>query len=222
MTFRNDPLFEMLDIATADRMLDGTVLPGDAPPGYERVALLLSALSVSRPPAGAAAMAPRTATLPRISRRRRRPVLLATVVAAVILSSTAGAAFANILPDEIGRPLPHLIQHIGHPLSPAERHTATVTTRPADMPASEWPRRETAAQRSHDRPRTGSAPSAPIVPSDSGEPYGASPTLPRQSHMEPTGRPTQTVPTPQTRPRPDPSNLRSAVRSAADTHPRPV
>src|SRR5438552_456301 len=45
MTFRNDPLFEMLDTATADRMLDGAVLPEDAPPGYEQVALLLSAPS---------------------------------------------------------------------------------------------------------------------------------------------------------------------------------
>lgn len=224
MTPRNDPLFEMLDTATADRMLDGTVLPGDAPPGYERVALLLSALSVSRPPAGAAAMAPRTATLPRISRRRRRPALLATVVAAVILSSTAGAAFANILPDAIGRPLHHLMQHIGHPLSPAERHTATVTAPLAGGQVADSSRRQTAAQRSHDHPHAGSTASAGTVQHSSteAEPHAPSPALPDASHKQPTSRTTPTVPTPQTRPRPDPSNLRSAVLSAAETHPRAV
>jgi hypothetical protein len=72
MTLRNDPLFEMLDTATADRMLDGAVLPGDAPPGYERVALLLSALSEPRPTAASVAAAPRAAPPPRVSRGRRR------------------------------------------------------------------------------------------------------------------------------------------------------
>src|SRR5213080_3717550 len=123
MTFRNDPLFEMLDTATADRMLDGAVLPEDAPPGYEQVALLLSALSQPGSAPAAVASAPRTAWRPSVSRRRRRPALVATVVAATILSGTAGAAYANILPDAIGRPLHQLIQHIRPPSSTAERHT---------------------------------------------------------------------------------------------------
>src|SRR5947209_9664244 len=197
MTFRSDPLFEMLDTATADRMLDGTVLPGDAPPGYERVALLLSALSEPRPPTTAAAAAPREVQPPRISNRRRRPVLVATVVAAAILSSTAGAAFANVLPDAIGRPLHHLMQHIGHPLSPAERHTATVTTPPVGSQGPES-RRQTAAQRSHDRPQAGSTPNVPTVRrSDSSgagpKPHPPSATLPGPSQKQSTGRPAPTV-----------------------------
>jgi hypothetical protein len=232
MSFRGDPLFEMLDTATADRMLDGTVLPGDAPPGYEQVALLLTALSVPRPPAGAAAAAPRTVELPRISPRRRRPALVATVVTAAILSSTAGAAFANVLPDAIGRPLHHLMQHIGHPSSPAERHSTTVTTPPAGRQARESSLRQTPAQRLQDRRQAGSTPGGSTVPpSDSNagsKPSGPSPTLPDQSQNQSALRPTPTVPAPQNRPTQDQSILRSASRSlthpapAPDAFPRPI
>jgi hypothetical protein len=215
MTFRSDPLFEMLDTATANRMLDGTVLPGDAPPGYERVALLLSVLSEPRPPMTAAAAAPRTVQLPRISGRRRRPVLVTTVVAAAILSCTAGAAFANILPTAIGRPLHHLMQHIAHPSASAEPHTATITTPPAGMPATESPRRETAAQRPHDRPQAGSTTSAPTLPpSNAGGEPGLHPTsthLADLSHQPSISRSTARVPSPG-RPAAAPSMSRSAAR----------
>src|SRR5436309_4887093 len=191
MTFRSDPLFEMLDTATADRMLDGAVLPGDAPPGYKQVALLLSALSEPRSAPAAVAAAPRMAARPGISRRRRRPALVATVVAAAILSSAMGAAYANILPDAIGRPLHQLIQHIRHPSSTAERHTPTVTTPPAGTPVDGPPRRQTAAQRSHDRPRRSTPPSATTPPPTSrGESslHAQPPAPPASSRRQPAGR----------------------------------
>src|SRR5207244_12766605 len=97
---------------------------------------------------------------------------------------------------------------------------------PARLPATESPRLETAAQRSHDRPQAGSTTSAPTVPpSDSGGEsrlHPTSPDLPDPSQGQPTGRSTTSVATPGGRPAPDPSMLRSAAGSAAETHPTPA
>jgi hypothetical protein len=224
MTLRSDPLFEMLDTATADRMLDGAVLPGDAPPGYERVALLLSVLSEPRPTAAIVAAAPRTAQPPRISRGRRRPLLVATAVAAAILSSTAGAAFANILPDAIDRPLSHLMQRISHPTSSSpERLAGTRTTPPSGGLATERSR-QTAPEPSTDRPHTGSTTAkqgAHTAPATSRAPVATPPSSSPQP-PPPGDRTVPDVPAPLGQPEVVPSSLEAAVRPAPRTPPSPA
>jgi hypothetical protein len=219
MTLRNDPLFEMLDTATADRMLDGAVLPGDAPPGYERVALLLSALSAPRPTAAFMAAAPRTAQRSRISRGRRRPLVVATAVAAAILSSTAGAAFANILPHAIDRPLSHLMQRISHPSSPAPKREARKRTMPPAGGHATEPSRQTAPKPTTDHSRTGSppttpAPTAPATPSTT--------TAPISSPEPPTVRSAPDVHTPVGRREGVPSSSPRVVDPARGTPPVPI
>jgi hypothetical protein len=229
MTLRSDPLFEMLDTATADRMLDGAVLPGDAPPGYERVALLLSVLSEPRPTAAIVAAAPRTAQPPRISRGRRRPLLVATAVAAAILSSTAGAAFANILPDAIDRPLSHLMQRISHPTSSPERLAGMRTTPPSGGLATERSR-QTAPEPPNDRSHTGSTTAAtqgaPTAPDSTGDATSRAPvaTPPSSSPQPPPpgDRTAPDVPAPLGPPEVVPSSLEAAVRPAPRTPPSPA
>jgi hypothetical protein len=226
MTLRNDPLCEMLDTATADRMLDGAVLPGDAPPGYERVALLLSVLSEPRPTAAFVAAAPRTAQPPRISRGRRRPLVVATAVAAAILSSTAGAAFANILPDAIDRPLSHLMQRISHPTSRAPERQARPRTMPAAGGHATDPSRETPPEPSDDRSRTGSTTAipAPRAPGSTGDatPGAPSATPPASTPQPPTGRTFPNIPAPLCRAEVVLSSLEAGVHPAPRTPPVPA
>jgi hypothetical protein len=80
-----------LDVETADRMLAGTVLPEDAPPGYAGVVRFLDALQT-----GTAADASLSVTTPRRSFVPR--MKLAAVFATVALVGTTGLALAGTLP----------------------------------------------------------------------------------------------------------------------------
>jgi hypothetical protein len=106
--------FEMkrlpLDTDTADRLLTGTVMPEDAPPGYSGVASLLAAarsweaepspardaLTMQRFLAEARSSRTPTSTSPRRSSVHR--IKLAAALATAALASTTGLAFAGSLP----------------------------------------------------------------------------------------------------------------------------
>jgi hypothetical protein len=143
MMLGRDPLFQMLDSATADRILDGSVAAPDSPPGYERTVALLATLA--QPPALPNRPGGTIGTRPDVRRRRsatrcRRTALVATAVA-VIIPGIAGAAYADVLPDSIGRPISDLIHRVGLRTAPNQershpRPATTVTTPPLSTPRS--------------------------------------------------------------------------------------
>jgi hypothetical protein len=99
-----------LDIDTADRLLSGSVLAEDAPPGYAEVAKLLAAASagpVADEPLrdtqavavlAAAVCSSRTETTPSPRRSYVHRLKLATAVVVAGLACTTGLAFADGLP----------------------------------------------------------------------------------------------------------------------------
>ena len=114
MSVWRDLDFEMqrlpLDVDTADRLLSGSVLPADAPPGYEAVATLLDGL---RPPSEERVFRHED-TMPKLVGTGRSSLLntmstprrstlhrfkLAGAAFAGALICTTGLAFAGTLPD---------------------------------------------------------------------------------------------------------------------------
>ena len=95
-----------LDADTADRLLSGSVVPEDAPPGYSQVAALLAAewagdadLDPSFVAALAAMVRSSPATRTRPSRRSIMPrIKLAAALTTIALAGTTGLAFAGSLP----------------------------------------------------------------------------------------------------------------------------
>lgn len=98
-----------IDVDTADRLLAGSVSPADAPPGYERVALLMTTIPDCPAPTEerAAEIVAAMATAVRSSRTeitktpRRSSVhriKLASALAAAALAATTSLAFAGSLP----------------------------------------------------------------------------------------------------------------------------
>jgi hypothetical protein len=96
-----------LDLDTADRLLAGRVSPEDAPPGYSRVAALLTtgwpADATAIDPVFAAVLAATVRSSPlttmRPSRRSIMPrIKLAAAFTAMALATTTGLAFAGSLP----------------------------------------------------------------------------------------------------------------------------
>lgn len=90
--FQGEMLRLPLDVDTADRILAGTVLPEDAPPGYAAVVRFLDTLQKGT----ATDAAQSVTTTPRRSFVLR--MKLAAVLATVALAGTTGLALAGTLP----------------------------------------------------------------------------------------------------------------------------
>jgi hypothetical protein len=204
MTLRRDPLFQMLDSATADRILDGAIAAPDAPPGYERVVALLGALAEHQRPGAANVGAPPVVWRARHSARRR--IALVAVAVATIIPATAGAAYANILPDSVGRPLVHLMHRIGLPKAPdQERNDHQPAANTAEPPTS--PTRSTGdsytthpAAGSSASPASRTTPSRPPASKDA-DPPASSITPPASPPASTTAGAPPVVPMPHTSPK---------------------
>lgn len=119
---------DFLDPGTAERMLDGSVAPADAPPGFGPVAELLDAArgGVTPPPAdlGALASAARAGAgrtdSPETPTPGRPPVLAkfltlkaAAVAGVVLLGATSAAAATGSLPGSLQRTAHDTLSHVG-------------------------------------------------------------------------------------------------------------
>jgi hypothetical protein len=137
-----------LDLAMAERLLDGTVHEDDVPPDYRDVVRVLAAAAASAPPvppAEAAALAAfRSARRP-VDARRRTSVLSkllgAKVVAAAVLGTaavgTAAAAATGTLPDAAQAKAHQIVSAVpdahpaGHGAASAATHASQASGRPA-------------------------------------------------------------------------------------------
>lgn len=119
---------DFLDPGTAERLLDGSVAPADAPPGFGPVAELLDAArdGVTPPAAdlGALASAARAGAssigAPESSTPGRPPVLAkfltlkaAAVAGVVLLGATSAAAATGALPGPLQRTAHSTLSHVG-------------------------------------------------------------------------------------------------------------
>jgi len=126
-----------LDADTADRLLAGSVLPEDAPPGYAGVASLLAAARpndpASWPPREDAALesfviaartSPETTTRsPRRSSLHR--LKLAATIATVALACTTGLAFAGSLPGAAQDVASTMLAKVGVTVPGPNEHAGT-------------------------------------------------------------------------------------------------
>jgi hypothetical protein len=147
VTGRNDFLHEMrgagIDEGTLDRLLQGRILPDDAPPGYSEIASIL--VAAASPPAqeelrmqASHVVAARDA----IGRRRRRfragPLGLATglvLIGALLL--LPGLAAAHVLPDSAQHGVTTVLQKIGITIPANTSHPTGPTAAPStNHPAS--------------------------------------------------------------------------------------
>ncbi|MCZ7526487.1 MAG: hypothetical protein M5U14_09005 [Acidimicrobiia bacterium] len=127
-----------LDDHTADRVLAGTVLPGDAPPGWEHAAEVLAAVArlPVELPAGEDLLARVVATVGRPATSRRCKVLsalgtkAATLGAAGVLSlGGVAAAATGSLPDPVQDVVSDAAGHVGLELpSPGEATSGEPTS----------------------------------------------------------------------------------------------
>jgi hypothetical protein len=145
-----------LDTDTADRLLAGSVAPGDAPPGYAGMATLLAAVADS-PTADDLPRESETVALlaavvrssqPEMTKPRRRSIVprlrLATAFATVALAGATGLAFAGSLPgaaqdvastmlDKVGVSVPGPNSNAGdHPNVRGKSSDASVTSSSSD------------------------------------------------------------------------------------------
>ncbi len=209
MTPGRDPLFKMLDLATADRILDGAIAVPDAPPGYERAVALLATLaelpaSPNQPVAGTVVTPPQTRRSMRSTRRR---VALIAMAVAMVIPATAGVAYANILPDSVGHSLVHLMHRVGLPTPPDQERN---DPQPAAAKVSQPPARTTRSTVETTSNHTGTRPSANPTEktTSSGSTAAADTDPPPSSISQPApppasttdGAPLPVVPTPHTRP----------------------
>ena len=147
MSRSDDPLHEMrgagIDEGTLDRLLQGRILPDDAPPGYSVVASILVAAASPPSPEELRMQASHVvAARDAIGRRRRRfragPLGLATglvLIGALLL--LPGLAAAHVLPDSAQHGVTTVLQKIGITI-PANTSRPTTPTAPpsTDHPAS--------------------------------------------------------------------------------------
>ena len=142
---------DFLDPGTAERMLDGTVAPADAPPGFGPVAELLDAArdGVTPPAAdlGALASAARAGAssigAPESSTPGRPPVLAkfltlkaAAVAGVVLLGATSAAAATGALPGPLQRTAHSTLSRVGVDV-PSDDDDATDATEAKDHDATE-------------------------------------------------------------------------------------
>ena len=144
----NDPLHEMrgarIDEGTLDRLLQGRILPDDAPPGYSEVASILVA-AASRPTdvelrlQGPHVAAAREAIGRRNRRRRPGPLGLVTGALLLALLLIPGLAAAKLLPEPAQHAVTNVLEKVGMtvPTNPAEPTSVPTAgrTRPASPPA---------------------------------------------------------------------------------------
>ena len=143
---------DFLDPGTAERLLDGTVAPADAPPGFGPVADLLDAArgGVTPPAAdlGALASAARAgaggAAAPDSPTPGRPPVLAkfltlkaAAVAGVVLLGATSAAAATGALPGPLQRTAHRTLSHVGVNVPTDDDDDATDATEAKDHDATE-------------------------------------------------------------------------------------
>ena len=129
----NDPLHEMrgarIDEGTLDRLLQGRILPDDAPPGYSAVASILVA-AASRPTdvelrlQGPHVAAAREAIGRRNRRRRPGALGLATGLLVLLLLVVPGLAAAKLLPEPAQNAVTTVLKKVGITLPDADQPIA--------------------------------------------------------------------------------------------------
>jgi len=145
---QDEMLGPWVDADTADRLLDGAIASPDAPPGYDRVAMLVSALrsgpelselaGLEDAVAEAVAIRERTMADPGKAPRTRRSFRLKIVGLAFVgaLLGTSGLAVAGALPRPIQDAAAEVLSTVGidvpssvdHPASTGEEIAETATT----------------------------------------------------------------------------------------------
>jgi hypothetical protein len=232
MRRERDPLFQMLDSVTADRILDGAVAAPDAPPGYERAVALLTTLaelpaSPDRLPDAGTVGTPTRRWRARQSPRRRAAIVAISVAA--IIPATAGAAYANVLPDSVDHPLMHLMHRVGLTTAPNQERNdpQPVVRKIAEPPASltqstgDTKTNPPAAGPSAS-PDSKATPSTPPVSKDA-DPPPSSITPPTSPAANTTAGAAPIVPTPHASPKLPPQATDRPTPSATDTHvPQPI
>jgi hypothetical protein len=120
-----------LDLETADRMLDGSVRPMDAPPGYEHVAgLLLELRDVAADRCPSALLVGANGASPD---HRRRGMLVAAqlgvrrslLVGAFAFAALTGTAYAAGLPGAASSTASAVLEKLGVPVSGPDSHAGT-------------------------------------------------------------------------------------------------
>ena len=140
MSRSDDPLQEMrgagIDEGTLDRLLQGRILPDDAPPGYSAVASILAA--AASPPSGqelrmqaSHVVAAREAINRRTRHFRAGPLGLATgLVLVCALLLLPGLAAAHVLPDPAQHAVTAVLERVGITI-PANANPPTPKPTPA-------------------------------------------------------------------------------------------